>query len=107
LMGGMSSPALKPTALRMAYQCARAASLPVSGCGGISSAEDAPEYMIARASAVQVGTETIIDPLATPRSIEGLAARAREDGLAAIRDYVGTLDDAAEPEGVVFMQAAP
>lgn len=107
LMGGLSGPALKPVALRMAYQCARATSLPVIGCGGIATTEDALEYMIAGATAVQVGTETFIDPLAMPRIIEGLAARAREDGLGAIRDYIGTLDDAAEPEGVVFMQAAP
>ncbi|MRX50151.1 dihydroorotate dehydrogenase [Paracoccus sp. S-4012] len=107
LMGGLSGPALKPITLRMAYQCARATSLPVIGCGGIATVDDALEYLIAGASAVQVGTETFIDPLAMPRIIEGLRARAEAEGVAAIRDYVGTLADAAEPEGVVFMQAAP
>lgn len=107
LMGGLSGPALKPIALRMAYQCARATNLPVIGCGGISTAEDALEFMIAGATAIQVGTETFIDPLAMPRILAGLEARAVEDGIASIRDYIGTIHDSAEPEGVVFMQAAP
>lgn len=107
LMGGMSGPAFKPIALRMAYQCVRATSLPVIGCGGICTAEDALEYLIAGACAVQVGTQTFLDPLAMPRIIAGLAERARQDGLTAIRDYIGTIHDEAEPEGIVFMQAAP
>ena len=107
LMGGMSGPALKPITLRMAYQCARATALPVIGCGGITTTEDALEYLIAGATAVQVGTETFIDPLAMPRIIAGLAARAQADGVAAIRDYTGTIHDEAEPDGRVFMQAAP
>ena len=55
LMGGLSGPSLKPITLRMAYQCAKATKIPVIGCGGIATVEDVVEYLIAGASAVQVG----------------------------------------------------
>jgi dihydroorotate dehydrogenase (NAD+) catalytic subunit len=62
-MGGLSGPAIKPIILRHVFQCARAVKIPVIGCGGIASAEDAIEYMLAGASAVQVGTATFLQPV--------------------------------------------
>ena len=66
VMGGLSGPAIKPIVLRQVYQCARAVKIPVIGCGGISTTEDAVEYMLAGASAVQVGTATFVQPATTP-----------------------------------------
>src|SRR5207244_6940800 len=73
VMGGLSGPAIKPIVLRQVYQCARVVQVPIIGCGGIASAEDAAEYMLAGATAVQVGTATFIQPAAMISVIEGLA----------------------------------
>ena len=107
LMGGLSGPSLKPIALRMAYQCARATRIPVIGCGGISTVEDVLEYLIAGASAVQVGTATFINPTVMPGIIDGLAAYVEAEGLASVRELVGTVIDEEQGENVVFMEAAP
>jgi dihydroorotate dehydrogenase (NAD+) catalytic subunit len=107
LMGGLSGPSLKPIALRMAYQCARATRIPVIGCGGISTVEDVLEYLIAGASAVQVGTATFINPTAMLGIIDGLAAYLEAEGLFSVRDLIGTVIDEEQGENVVFMEAAP
>ena len=62
VMGGLSGPAIKPIVLRQVYQCARAVRVPIIGCGGIATAADAAEYMLAGATAVQVGTATFLQP---------------------------------------------
>ena len=72
VMGGLSGPAVKPIVVRMVYQCARAVKIPVIGCGGIMTAEDAVEYLLAGAAAVQVGTATFLHPRAMIDVIEGL-----------------------------------
>ena len=64
IMGGLSGPAIKPIVLRQVFQCAKAVKIPIIGCGGISTAEDAVEYMLAGATAVQVGTATFLQPAA-------------------------------------------
>ena len=87
--GGLSGPAIRPIAVHITYQVARAVSIPVIGAGGVTSAQDALEFLMAGASAVQVGTATFADPLAPLRVIEGLAAYVREQGLASIRDVIG------------------
>src|SRR5262249_25122068 len=69
--GGLSGPALKPIALRMVYQVARSLDIPIIGCGGIATGEDAMEFLMAGASAVQVGTATFRDPRAPLNVIEG------------------------------------
>ena len=74
LMGGLSGPAIKPIIVRQVFQCARAVKIPVIGCGGISTAEDAVEYMLAGATAVQVGTATFLQPAAMITIIEDLKA---------------------------------
>lgn len=107
LMGGLSGPSLKPIALRMAYQCAKATRIPVIGCGGISNVEDVIEYLIAGASAVQVGTATFVNPLAMVRIIEGLELYLEQESLSSVRDLIGSVIDDEQAEGVVFMEAAP
>jgi dihydroorotate dehydrogenase (NAD+) catalytic subunit len=107
LMGGLSGPSLKPVALRMAYQCAKATGIPIIGCGGISNAEDVLEFLIAGATAVQVGTATFINPTAMPTIISDLAKYLEREGVARVRDLVGTVIDDEQKAGVVFMEAAP
>jgi dihydroorotate dehydrogenase (NAD+) catalytic subunit len=87
--GGLSGPALRPIAVHLTYQVAQAVSIPIIGAGGVTSANDALEFLMAGASAVQVGTATFADPTAPLTVIEGLAAYARAQGLASIRDIVG------------------
>jgi dihydroorotate dehydrogenase (NAD+) catalytic subunit len=72
VMGGLSGPAVKPIVLRQVYQCWRAVRIPIIGCGGIASAADAAEYMLAGATAVQVGTATFLQPHAMTEVIDGL-----------------------------------
>ena len=87
--GGLSGPAIRPIAVHITYQVAQAVSIPVIGAGGITNAEDALEFLMAGASAVQVGTATFADPLAPLRVIEGLAAYVRAEGLPSIREVIG------------------
>lgn len=89
VMGGLSGPAIKPIALRMVHQCHRSVRIPIIGCGGISNAEDAVEFMLAGASAVQVGTASFIDPGAMQKIIDGLHAFCDETGVAHIRELTG------------------
>jgi dihydroorotate dehydrogenase (NAD+) catalytic subunit len=87
--GGLSGPAIRPIAVHITYQVAQAVSIPIIGAGGVTSAEDALEFLMAGASAVQVGTATFADPFAPLRVIEGLAAYVRANGLTSIRDVIG------------------
>ncbi|HNZ09007.1 MAG TPA: dihydroorotate dehydrogenase [Bacillota bacterium] len=87
--GGLSGPAVRPVAVRMVWQTAQKVSIPIIGMGGISSAEDALEFMMAGASAVAVGTAQLADPMAIPRIIEGLSRYVKDEGLASIREIVG------------------
>lgn len=91
VMGGLSGPAIKPIVLRHVYQCSKEISIPIIGCGGITTAEDAVEYMLAGATAVQVGTATFIQPSAMLTIIDGLTAYCREKGIARISDLTGAL----------------
>ena len=91
LTGGLSGPAIRPITLRMVYQCARALKIPVIGLGGITKAEDAIEYFLAGASAVQVGTANFYDPRAPLHVLEGLEKFLRKRGLSSTRDIVGQM----------------
>ncbi len=91
IIGGLSGPAIKPVALRMVYQVAQAVSIPIIGIGGIASAEDAMEFMLAGASAVQVGTANFINPGASEDVLDGIAAYVREQRLGSVRDLIGAL----------------
>jgi len=92
VMGGLSGPAIKPIALRMVHQCYRAVRIPVIGCGGISTADDAVEFMLAGARAVQVGTASFVDPGAMQKVIDGLHRYCAETGVDRIADLVGQVD---------------
>jgi dihydroorotate dehydrogenase (NAD+) catalytic subunit len=89
--GGLSGPAIKPIALRMVYQAAQAVKIPVIGLGGIACGEDAAEFLIAGARAVEVGTATFWDPLAPLRIAEELGIFLHEMGVRDVREIVGTL----------------
>lgn len=90
--GGLSGPAIKPIALRMVYEAARAVKIPVIGIGGIACGEDVAEYLIAGASAVEVGTATFWDPSSPVRIARELDRFLREQRVAHVKDLVGTLE---------------
>ena len=89
--GGLSGPAIKPIALRMVYQAARAVKIPVVGLGGIASGEDAAEFLIAGARAVEVGTATFWDPRSPLRIARELAEFLRREKVSRVGEIVGTL----------------
>jgi dihydroorotate dehydrogenase (NAD+) catalytic subunit len=91
VMGGLTGAATRPILLRMAYQCAEAVEIPVIGCGGISTAEDAIEFMLAGCAAVQVGTANFVTPNAMPRVIDGLRAFCERRSIARIADLIGAM----------------
>ena len=91
ITGGLSGPAIRPITLRMAHQCAHAVKIPVIGLGGITRAEDAVEYFLAGASAVQVGTASFYDPRAPLRVLADLEKFLKRRGLSSIRTLVGQM----------------
>ena len=100
IMGGLSGPAIKPIVLRQVYQCARTVKIPVIGCGGISTTEDAVEYMLAGATAVQVGTATFVQPAAMTTIIDGLVKFCERRDIARVADLIGAVlnEESDEPE---------
>jgi dihydroorotate dehydrogenase (NAD+) catalytic subunit len=92
LTGGLSGPAIKPVAVRMVWQVAAAVRVPVIGIGGIRRAEDALEFFIAGAAAVQIGTANFIDPRSALDVIAGIERYLLEHGIRDIADLVGTLE---------------
>ena len=91
IVGGLSGPAIKPVALRLVWQAVNAAEIPVIGIGGIMTAEDALEYIIAGARAVQVGTANFVKPTACLEIIDGIEAYLRENGFQDIGQLTGSL----------------
>jgi dihydroorotate dehydrogenase (NAD+) catalytic subunit len=89
ICGGLSGPAIKPVALHMVYQVARKVKIPIVGCGGISSAEDALEFIMAGASAVQVGTAQFVSPRALLDVIEGLEQFMQKEGIEELSELIG------------------
>ena len=89
VMGGLSGPAIKPIVVRMVYQCARAVNIPIIGCGGISNVEDAVEYLLAGATACQVGTASMVSPTTMPIIIDGLAEFCERKKIERITDLIG------------------
>ena len=92
IVGGLSGPAIRPMAVRMVYECHRAIKIPIIGMGGIMTADDVLEFMIAGASAVQVGTANFVDPFIWPKLLTGLHRYLERHGLDALSQIVGTLD---------------
>lgn len=91
ITGGLSGPAIKPIALRMVWQVAQAVKIPVIGMGGIMTANDALEFLIAGASAVQIGTANFIDPKITIKIRDGINAYLDENGFSSVQDLIGSL----------------
>jgi len=91
ITGGLSGPAIKPVALRMVWQVAKSVKIPVIGIGGIMTASDALEFLIAGASAVQVGTANFVNPGCTIEIIEGIETFLTEKKIGSVRDIIGTL----------------
>ena len=91
VIGGLSGPAIKPVALRMVYQVAQAVAIPVIGIGGIETTEDVLEFMLAGATAVQIGTANFVNPRASEEAVEGLAHYVAEHKMNSIRELIGGL----------------
>lgn len=87
--GGLSGPAVKPVALRMVYEVSAAVGIPVIGVGGIATWRDVVEFLMAGATAVQIGTANFFNPLAIPQALDGLAAWMREHRVSHVRQLIG------------------
>lgn len=87
--GGLSGPAIKPIALSLVYRVSQAVNVPVIGCGGIASAQDALEFIFAGAGAVQIGTATFVDPMAMPKAVAGIKEFMEREGIERVADIVG------------------
>lgn len=89
--GGMSGPAIKPVAVRMVYQTAQAVKIPIIGMGGIASAEDAVEFILAGATAVAVGTANFVDPYVTGEVVDGIRNYMVRYGVSTVRELIGAV----------------
>ena len=92
IVGGLSGPAIRPIAVRMVYECRRAVKIPIIGMGGIATASDALEFIIAGAHAVQVGTANFVDPFIWSKLLTGLGEYMDRHKIERIADLVGTID---------------
>lgn len=92
ITGGMSGPAVKPIALRMVWQVAKAVNIPVVGLGGITNATDAIEFLLAGASAIEVGTANFMDPAVTGKIVDGINEYLDRHGFASVKDIIGALE---------------
>ena len=90
--GGMSGAAVKPIALRMLWQVAKAVKIPVIGLGGIMNWRDAVEFLLAGASAIQIGTANFIDPTVTVKVAEGIDDYLNRHGFKSVTDIIGALE---------------
>ena len=95
ITGGLSGPAIKPIAVRMVWEASRAVKIPVIGIGGIMNAEDAVEFMLAGATAVEVGTGNFINPKATVEIIHGLETYLTRNGINDVKELIGGMDETA------------
>jgi dihydroorotate dehydrogenase (NAD+) catalytic subunit len=95
IVGGLSGPAIRPIAVRMVYECRRAVKIPIIGMGGIATADDVLEFMIAGANAVQVGTMNFVDPFIWAKLLTGVRDYMAAHQIARLQDIVGTVDTSA------------
>jgi dihydroorotate dehydrogenase (NAD+) catalytic subunit len=96
VMGGLSGPAIRPIAVRMVWECRQAVKLPIIGMGGIVTATDALEFIIAGADAVQVGTANFVHPLLWTEMIAGIGAYLDRHHITRVADLVGTMKTKAQ-----------
>ena len=92
VMGGLSGPAIRPIAVRMVWECYQLVKIPVIGMGGITDARDAIEFMIAGATAVQIGTQNFVDPFVWSKVLDGMTDYLTRHKIAKISDLIGTFD---------------
>ena len=92
ITGGMSGPAVKPVALRMVWQTAKAVKIPVIGLGGICSATDAVEFLLAGASAIQIGTANFIDPSISEKVVDGIVEYLQRHNFNSVQEIIGALE---------------
>ena len=92
VVGGLSGPAIRPIAIRMVHQCRQAVKIPIMGMGGIASADDVVEFMIAGADAVQIGTANFVDPFIWSKLLKGLTEYLRRHDHVSVRDIVSSID---------------
>jgi dihydroorotate dehydrogenase (NAD+) catalytic subunit len=92
ITGGLSGPAIKPIALRMVYETAKSVNIPILGMGGIVTAEDAVEFLLAGATAIQVGTASYADPRATERLAHSLESWCRSHGVEKVSSLTGAIE---------------
>jgi dihydroorotate dehydrogenase (NAD+) catalytic subunit len=92
ITGGLSGPAIKPIAVRMVWEASKAVKIPVIGIGGIINAEDAIEFILAGATAIEVGTANFVNPKATTEIIEGIEAYLQRKGILDVKDIIGGMD---------------
>jgi dihydroorotate dehydrogenase (NAD+) catalytic subunit len=97
--GGYSGMAIKPIALRCAWECARAVSIPIIGCGGVQTAEDVLEFLVVGCSAVQVGTASFSDPALLGRLPDEISSMCDDQGLRSVAELIGSLEPYGEPDG--------
>ena len=95
IVGGLSGPAIRPIAVRMVYECRRAVKIPIIGMGGIATASDALEFIIAGANAVQVGTANFVDPFIWGKLLAGISEYMERHDIDRLADLVGTIDTSA------------
>jgi len=95
IVGGLSGPAIRPIAVRMVYECRRAVTIPIIGMGGIATATDALEFMIAGATAIQVGTANFVDPFIWSKLRDGIEQYMERQGLSRLADIIGSIDTSA------------
>jgi dihydroorotate dehydrogenase (NAD+) catalytic subunit len=92
ITGGLTGPAIKPIAVRMVWQVVQVVNVPVIGVGGITCAEDALEFIIAGASAVQIGTYNLVDPMTLPKTIEGIKAYMIRHKIRVLKDLIKSFE---------------
>jgi dihydroorotate dehydrogenase (NAD+) catalytic subunit len=95
IVGGLSGPAIRPIAVRMVYECRRVVKIPIIGMGGIATADDVLEFMIAGANAVQVGTMNFVDPFIWTKLLDGIRDYMTRHDIDRLQDIVGTVDTSA------------
>ena len=98
IVGGLSGPAIRPIAVRMVYECYRLVKIPIIGMGGITDARDAIEFMLAGATAVQIGTQNFVDPFVWSKVLDGLNDYMAQHQVAKLSDLIGAFDPTPSPE---------
>jgi dihydroorotate dehydrogenase (NAD+) catalytic subunit len=92
VMGGLSGPAIRPIAVRMVWECYQLVKIPIIGMGGITDARDAIEYLLAGATAVQIGTQNFVDPFVWSKVLDGMTDYLTRHKIAKLSDLVGAFD---------------